>query len=392
MDENNIGKLTISKKYGSDVQLYHKANGDITFYACYLDFKRLDINGKPMRRRVKIGNQSEGITQSYVKTKRDEFATKARLGEVPTPIKNTRRNEMLTLQILADNYFANRVAKKQSSENDKNIKNDKSVFKNHLIQFAMRDITSIEDSEIVALKLEKLNLGLAESTINNALTLLISIFNYGITNKLIHDKPKIDKISGVDNERERFFDEDEILLIIERIKSNPVLSLFVKLSLCTGGRLETIRKIKIKDINLRTNSISLLDYKRKSAKKQDARYSGFFKNNVKTELTTIIKSKKPDDYLFSDPTGTLISKDYFQKNLQTLFNELFNQDLQPRDRKQRAVLHTLRHTFASHLAIRGVTMHKIQKLMNHSEQKMTERYAKLSPNFGLEEIEKLSFL
>lgn len=122
MGDNNIGKLTISKKYGADVQLYHKANGDITFYACYLDFSRLDKNSKPMRRRIKIGNQSEGITQSYVKTKRDEFATNARLGEVPEPLKNTRRPEIITLQNITDKYFANRALEKNISEDDKILK------------------------------------------------------------------------------------------------------------------------------------------------------------------------------------------------------------------------------------------------------------------------------
>lgn len=392
MGDNNIGKLTISKKYGADVQLYHKANGDITFYACYLDFSRLDKNSKPMRRRIKIGNQSEGITQSYVKTKRDEFATNARLGEVPEPLKNTRRPEIITLQNITDKYFANRALEKNISEDDKNIKNDKSVFKNHLMSFATRAITDIEDFEIENLKRTKLKSGLAESTVNNALTLLTSILNYGIDNKLILNKPKINKISGIDNERERFFDEDEIQLIFEYLKLNPILDLFVKLSLSTGGRLETIRMIKKKDINLRTNSISLVDYKRLTAKKGNSRYTGFFNNNLKQYLTKVIQGLKSDDYLFSDPTGKLISRDSIQNNIQGLFNDLFNKDLDTNDRKQRAVVHTLRHTFASHLAINGVPMHKIQKLMNHSDHKMTERYAKLSPNFGLEEIEKLSFL
>ena len=34
-------------------------------------------------------------------------------------------------------------------------------------------------------------------------------------------------------------------------------------------------------------------------------------------------------------------------------NELFNQGLEKDDSKNRTVIHTLRHTFASHLAING---------------------------------------
>ena len=56
------------------------------------------------------------------------------------------------------------------------------------------------------------------------------------------------------------------------------------------------------------------------------------------------------------------------------------------DRKNKVVIHTLRHTFASHLAINGTPIFTIQKLMNHKDIKMTLRYAKLSPDSGREAI------
>jgi len=41
--------------------------------------------------------------------------------------------------------------------------------------------------------------------------------------------------------------------------------------------------------------------------------------------------------------------------------------------------HTLRHTFASHLAMLGVSMRAIQELLGHATIQMTERYAHLAP-------------
>lgn len=41
--------------------------------------------------------------------------------------------------------------------------------------------------------------------------------------------------------------------------------------------------------------------------------------------------------------------------------------------------HVLRHTFASHLAMRGAPIPAIQALMGHSSIKMTMRYAHLAP-------------
>lgn len=72
-----------------------------------------------------------------------------------------------------------------------------------------------------------------------------------------------------------------------------------------------------------------------------------------------------------------------------ILNDLFNKGLDENDRKNRVIFHTLRHTFASHLAINGTPIFTIQKLMNHKDIKMTLRYAKLSPDSGREAIEKL---
>ena len=67
---------------------------------------------------------------------------------------------------------------------------------------------------------------------------------------------------------------------------------------------------------------------------------------------------------------------------------MFNCGIDGDDRKNKVVIHTLRHTFASHLAINGTPIFTIQKLMNHKDIKMTLRYAKLSPDSGRESILK----
>ncbi|OQA92180.1 MAG: Tyrosine recombinase XerD [Elusimicrobia bacterium ADurb.Bin231] len=53
--------------------------------------------------------------------------------------------------------------------------------------------------------------------------------------------------------------------------------------------------------------------------------------------------------------------------------------------------HTLRHTFASSLAIAGVDLYRISKLLGHSSIKTTEIYAHLQPSDLIETIKKLPY-
>lgn len=53
-------------------------------------------------------------------------------------------------------------------------------------------------------------------------------------------------------------------------------------------------------------------------------------------------------------------------------------------------IHTLRHTFASRLVQRGVSIQTVSKLMNHSSLQVTMRYAKLAPSNLTDAISVLS--
>ncbi|MFW2516916.1 tyrosine-type recombinase/integrase, partial [Aliarcobacter butzleri] len=68
-----------------------------------------------------------------------------------------------------------------------------------------------------------------------------------------------------------------------------------------------------------------------------------------------------------------------QSSLKPIVDNLFNNDLVAKDTKIRFVIHSLRHTFASHLAINGSPIFTIKELMYHKDIEQTMRYAKLAP-------------
>jgi site-specific recombinase XerD len=57
-----------------------------------------------------------------------------------------------------------------------------------------------------------------------------------------------------------------------------------------------------------------------------------------------------------------------------------------------AYTHTLRHTFASHLAMRGVSLYFIQKILGHQSIETTTRiYAHLQPELLLGAVKELQY-
>ena len=179
----------------------------------------------------------------------------------------------------------------------------------------------------------------------------------------------------IDNQRERFLTQQEIQLLLDTVKDDT-LNLFILLSLSTGGRLATIMDIKKKDINMENHIIKLFDFKNGSS------YIGFMTDILHKKIQTIYPILKVNDKLLSQYAANTI-----QHKLKNIFDSLFNIGLDSKDTKNRVVTHTLRHTFASQLAINGTPIFTIQKLMNHKDINMTLRYAKLAPDSGKDMVD-----
>jgi len=127
----------------------------------------------------------------------------------------------------------------------------------------------------------------------------------------------------------------------------------------------------------------LQDYKYNSS------YNGFFQDDVYNILFSRLKTLKSNDLIFHYDTDQNNLQTYISKKIQAILNTSFNSELEPRDTQNRAVVHILRHTFASHLAINGTPIFTIQKLMNHKDINMTLRYAKLAPGSGRDFVNDL---
>ncbi len=361
-----------SKKYDG-VQLYQKSNKDISYYIRYRD----EAN---KLRRVKIGDKSKGITENFCFQKRAEILNNIRLGEEPPALAKKKIKKVITLNSIAEIYFKQKELFVEDIS--KHYRRYPLTVKK---KFGEIDIRHITTDVILAFQLEQFKERYAPSTINYNIGFIGRLFNLAIEEDLYHSKNPVlnKKIRNlpVDNERERYLTLSEIKELYENI-DDPNIKLFVDLALCTGGRLECILNIKVKDLDLENKIVTLKDTKNQTT------YRGFLQKNLNAFLKTYTKGLKANSHIVGGeltkfPTRTI------QRKLKNIFDPLFNQGLDKKDRKNRVVIHTLRHTFASHLAINGTPIFTVQKLMNHRDIEMTMRYAKLSPDSGRDFVDEL---
>jgi integrase len=348
-----------SKKYKS-IWLYHLKNGDITYYITH------KVNGKT--KWVKVGRKFEGVTEKKAFDYKNSLLLKKRLG---TDLSQ-KNYKYLTFNEVAEQYFNSSQARNKSN------RRYKLMYQKHIKDIlGNKTLDELESSLIYKLQSNKKDAGLSDSTINIIVKLVKRIVGFAIKEEMIAFNPfKNIQLLKVNNSRLRYLTTDEINKLYELIDNDTELELFVRLALGTGARANSVLSITKKDINIELKSVTLQDFKRNNT------YIGYL--NDKTYKIVI-------DHIKNISLNSLLIKQSYQNiylKLSKMFN-IFNSELDKSDRANRVVIHTLRHTFASHLAIAGVPIQKIQKLMNHKDIKQTMKYAKLMPDSGRSDVENL---
>jgi len=356
-----------SKKY-SGVYYRELSNGDKSYDITYkIDDKKVWL---------KIGLHSEGIREAYCHEKRNEIVTKQRLGE-ELPHVAAKKNSKTLIEFAKEFYDYKELYNKQNKKTRSRVE---TRIKSHYI--GSKPLKTIMKADIENFQVEIQN-GLEPATVNFIVQQVGSIFNWAIENEITQKNPCVGiKKLKVDNTRTRYLEIDEIKKLTETIKNDKFLYYFVLVSLATGGRLQTICNIKVSDIKS-NGTIKLFDFKNNSE------YYGFLNSNLKEQLEFFIKeqNKKRDDFLFLNTPNPNYMDQYYQRKLRPIFDVLFN----PVGTKhlEKVTIHTLRHTFASQLAINETPILTIKKLMNHNDINATMRYAKLSKSSGEKQVDNL---
>ncbi|MEW6003116.1 MAG: site-specific tyrosine recombinase/integron integrase [Nitrospirota bacterium] len=200
----------------------------------------------------------------------------------------------------------------------------------------------------------------ATSTLNQAINALKFYYGTMLKKRFLYDikRPRKDKKLPVVLSKEEVA---SILSSVDNIKHKAILMLVYS----SGLRVGEVVRLKPEDIDSKRMLVFI-----KGAKGRKDRYSLLSESALKT-LREYWREYKPVKWLFPGPN----SERYITiRTAQRVFEIACNRAGIRKD----VTIHSLRHSFATHLLENGIDLRYIQELLGHKSSKTTEIYTHVS--------------
>ena len=255
----------------------------------------------------------------------------------------------------------------------------KSIFKHHLLPaFGRYKLDEITLRDIEGYKARKLATGLSPKSVNNHLTILRKTLSVAVDWELLSHVPKVKWMRGPAPEFDFLdFGESERFLEAADPEWRPMFTLAVR----TGLRIGELRALRWDDVDLVAGRLVV----RRTVWRGHVGTPKSGRNREMPLSDDALKGLKAQRHL----RGELVFCAEGGRELQE------NECKWPlwrackRAGLRRIGWHALRHTFASHLVMRGVPLKAVQELLGHATIEMTMRYSHLSPDVRRSAVQML---
>jgi integrase len=322
-----------------------------TFYVRYKD-----LDGQT--RYEKLG-RTKDMLLADARKKAKQLKAEIHLGADPH-VEAKAQKEVLSLDATFREHYTPYAAPRKRS-----FSRDEELYRLRIKdRFGNRRLNQISRQQIQTFHTELLQSGLAPATCDHHLKLLKRVFNLAIDWGLHTGTNPVARVPmlNADNRIERYLDEAQLrrLVTVLRTDANrPVCNIALFL-LSTGARLNEALSATWDQID-RDNRVWRIPALNSKSKKTRA----VPLNDSALEVLSQLDTK--EGYVFvNKETGkpyTTIAK---------VWERLRKAADVPKLR-----LHDLRHSFASMLINGGRTIYEVQRILGHSDTKVTERYAHL---------------
>jgi integrase len=336
----------------SGFMLEVRSSGGKTFYQRYRD-------SRGRERQFKIGS-ARVLTVRQARTKARSILAEAVLGNDPQKERELLREIPTFAKFARDSYMPFAKGAKRS------WRTDETVLRIHILpRLGRLALDQISSQQVAELLHDMRKQQYASGTTNRVLVLLRYMFNlakkWGVSG--VTNNPAADLKTAPDVCRERFLTAEESHRLLKAIDTdeNQIAAQSIKLLLLTGARRNEITQAKWEYIDWQKKT--LLVPCSKSGRPRLIQL-----NSAALELLGSLSRQQGNGFIFPSPvTGRPSASLHF-----------------PWTRiRQRAGLtgfrlHDLRHSFASFLVNKGVSIYVVQGLLGHANVRATQRYAHLA--------------
>ncbi len=286
------------------------------------------------------------------------------------------RGEPITVTLANGRTFADFAAewmRKYVSTNNRNSEqiSKKRKLAKHILPYfghlALHEVTALK---IENFKTQKFEEGLSPKSINNFLTILNKCLQTAQEWQLLARVPKI-RWMRVPPQRAEHLSPEECEQLLEAAKYKPFWRNMIFCGLRTGLRLGELIGLRWEDIDLDRRTIHVnrsVVYGIEDAPKNNRTRVVPLCADI-YECLLAFPSKK--GLVFPQPNGDPLNYNLAQWGLGSI---------RLRIGMRRIGWHALRHTFASQLVTKGVSLRAVQELLGHSTIQMTMRYSHLAPS------------
>lgn len=292
-----------------------------------------------------------------------------------------------TLEAYVPRFMTSSVGNKRNSYKDK-----ETIFRLHLLpRFGARRLDEITVDDIDAFKADYTGeLGFEKKTVNNHLIVLNALlkkaFDDGVVPKRV--RGKLFKVRAVKDTEFKFLTFDEKARLLQAGRKDPADYEWYCMILCalqTGMRIGELLALKWSSVDLIAGRLVVRERFHKGI--LDTPKSGQNREiPLEPGLVSALRALKHlrGQWVFCDERG---EPHKWAKATWGLQRVARRAGLEGWDRLG---FHELRHTFASHLVMKGAPLKAVQELLGHATIELTLRYAHLSPEVKKECIMLLS--
>lgn len=233
-------------------------------------------------------------------------------------------------------------------------------FEKFILYFKGHDIKTLSKDQITAFLYNESQKGLSYGYQNQIINAIKFYYEKVLKRKKeLYDIPRAKRPQKLPV----VFSEEEVQTLIGNIQ-NLKHKCILYLIYSAGLRISEAVNMKIGDIDSKRNVIIVRGGKGKKDR------TTLLSQKLLTMLREYYKQYRPNKYLFEGDSGN----QYSVKSIQNVFNKA----LEKSGIRKNATVHSLRHSFATHLLERGTNLRYIQELLGHNSSKTTEIYTHIT--------------